>query len=166
MMDNAKLCAICQRPSTKLICGQCHEKWDLKASWVKDLRMLEDHWRKSNDHETQLFPVHISVDGHPHDSDAHWLPDSLLAEDHWLDDEDLHIFIQAIDKWAISGGLTIAEQHAYQLMKTGVGGTYATQVINDMESKHLSHNAFIHRAEIVIHKIQNAVKAGIIIPED
>lgn len=151
-----KLCAICQTTAETLLCDSCHHQWDSSSTWVQKLITLEQHRRGVEEMEEALTDVYITVDGCLWTSSVKPV---CLPQMHHADDESA-LLIQEIQIWAKTGGLTPAEQHAYEIMRAGLTLNDAMNVIREVEQKSVTINAYRHRMASVIKKIRRASQTG------
>ena len=157
LMKTNTLCTICQQPCTQIICDTCQSEWDQTASWIQDLKMLEEHYREITRDDDEVIAFHIDPTGHIRKS-RHLIWKTTLGEDFkYQAKEDANKdLIEDIQLWATKGGLTTAEYAAIRLMKAGLTGSQAADVINEDEGKHVTAYAYHNRVEIAIKKIRRA----------
>jgi hypothetical protein len=155
-MRNDNRCAVCQKPGETILCASCKQQWDYESAWIQDLIHLEQQWRRINRLEIKYIATHIRVDGQ--------LSRDQPFDVHELEQTDMltgsKMLVNHIELWAEMGGLTIAEQHAFQLMKNHLMGNDAAEILHIIEDHDLSASAYNHRKQRVIHKIRLAQDAG------
>jgi hypothetical protein len=156
-MKTNTLCSICQSPSPQIICDTCQSKWDQSSSWIQDLKVLEEQYREITHDDEEIIAFHIDATGHiRNDRRLTWKSKHVEKFEYpFKEDPDIDL-IYDIHLWATNGGLTSAEYSALWLMRDGLTGPQAADVINKNEGKHVTAYAYHNRIEIAIRKIRRA----------
>jgi hypothetical protein len=159
-MKRRKLCAICQRGTTDILCERCMGTWDINSKWVKDLVKQERYWRSVNSHERHLSPLHIGVDGeltHAHHHVSTAILYRQICQITRIQDENDY---EDLELWAVMGGLSASEQHVLLCIMQGVNMRDGAAILNEVEHKHMTRSGYRRRMERLLHKLHDAVKTG------
>ncbi len=155
-----KLCAICQTSAEHLLCDDCQNQWGTGYAWVQKLMALEQHRRRVEAMEDALTDAYITADGCLWSTTAQSLGSARSKLQSLYDDDESALLIQEIQAWGKTGGLTPAEQRAYEMMQAGFTLNDAMSAIQEVEQKAVTISAYRHRMTSLIKKIRRATQAG------